>query len=443
MRRVAIVGSGISGLSVAHALAGRAEVSLFEAGDYFGGHTHTVNVEVDTPRGCVRHGVDTGFLVFNERTYPQLIRLFGELQVTTAACDMSFSVNLPGAGPAGLEWSGSSLRSVFAQPRNLAQPAFLRMLAEVLRFNRLCTRIAAQGNDTASLGQSIGDFLDEHRFATSFRDWYFLPMIGSIWSCPTDQMLRFPVATMIRFCHNHGLLQVTGRPRWFTVAGGARQYVDKILARIGDARLNTPVRRVWRQAPGGTGGAVVATDAGTERFDDVVLACHSDQFLALLGAHATPDERTVLGAIRYHRNRAVLHTDTALLPRRRAAWAAWNYERAADLDREQSAVCLHYLINKLQPLPFDTPVLVSLNPVREPRADTVQGDYDYAHPVFDAAAIAAQKRLPEIQGRGGLWFCGAWTRYGFHEDGLMSGLAVAESLMSQRQDAPAENRVPA
>ena len=367
MRRVAVIGSGISGLSVAHALAPLAQVTLFEAGSYFGGHTHTVDVTVNG----VRHGVDTGFLVFNERTYPELIRLFGELGVQTAASEMSFSVQVPDLG---LEWSGCNLDSVFAQRRNLLRPGFWRMLKDMLRFNKVCTAIA-QHNSESRLQQPIGDFLAEHRFSAEFRDWYFLPMIGCIWSCPTGQMLRFPIATMIRFCHNHGLLQIANRPRWFTVTGGARHYVDKMLQRIPDARLNCPVRRVRRIPPGiGSAGVSVATDAGNERFDEVVMACHSDQSLALL-ADATRDEREVLGAITYHANRAVLHTDTSVLPQRRRAWAAWNYERAASGSREQASVCLHYLINRLQPLPFDTPVLVSLNPVLEPRADTVHGEF--------------------------------------------------------------------
>jgi predicted NAD/FAD-binding protein len=431
MRRVAVVGSGISGLAAARELAGHARVALFEAGNYFGGHTHTVDVTLDG----ATHGVDTGFLVFNERTYPNLIRLFGELQVETAPSDMSFSVQAPRfAGSAPLEWSGADLNSVFAQRSNLLRPRFWRMLRDLLRFNRLCTGIAERNAD-GELVQPIGGFLDEHRFSQEFREWYFLPMIGCIWSCPTEQMLRFPIATMIRFCHNHGLLQVANRPRWFTVRGGARRYVEKIVAGLADARLATPVRSIRRlpaaDAPGGGGaGVVVTTDAGSERFDDVVLACHSDQSLALL-ADATRDEREVLGAIGYHRNRAVVHTDTAVLPRRRRAWAAWNYARAADGSREQSGVCLHYLLNKLQPLPFATPLVVSLNPIVEPRAETVLGDFDYAHPVFDLAAIAAQCRVPELQGRASTWFCGAWTRYGFHEDGLSSGLAVASALKSR------------
>jgi len=418
MRRVAVIGSGISGLSVAHSLALESQVTLFEGSNYFGGHTHTVDTTLDG----VTHGVDTGFLVFNERTYPNLIRLFGELGVQTTASDMSFSVKVPDIG---LEWSGSDLNTVFAQRRNLVRPGFLRMLADILRFNKLTTALAQRGEE-ASLQQPIGDFLGQHRFSAEFRDWYFLPMIGCIWSCPTDQMLRFPIATMIRFCHNHGLLQVADRPRWFTVTGGARNYVRKMLPRIGDARPNTPVRSVRRTPT----GAFVSTEHGTEHFDEVVLACHSDQSLALL-ADATQAEREVLGAIRYHRNRAVLHTDTSVLPTRPLAWAAWNYERATDGPREQAAVCLHYLINRLQPLPFHQPVIVSLNPVREPSAASVHGEFDYAHPVFDSAAIAAQQRVPSLQGQGHTWFCGAWTRYGFHEDGLMSGLAVVDSLRRQ------------
>jgi predicted NAD/FAD-binding protein len=425
MKRVAVVGSGISGLAVAHALAGQAQVTLFEAGHYFGGHSHTVDVTL----GGITHGVDTGFLVFNERTYPHLIQLFADLGVATAKSDMSFSVQVP---QQGLEWSGSNLNTVFAQRRNLLRPAFLRMLADVLRFNRLATALAQAGAETA-LAEPIGDFLDRERFGAPFRDWYLLPMIGCIWSCPTDQMLRFPIATMVRFCHNHGLIQVTNRPQWHTVRGGAKTYVAEMLKQIPDARLRSPVRSVRRltRADGGT-GVVVATDAGSEHFDDVVLACHSDQSLALL-KEASPAERRVLGAIRYHPNRAVLHTDTRVLPQRKLAWAAWNYARATHTGREQAAVCLHYLINRLQPLPWQQPVLVSLNPdpARPIDPATVIGEYDYDHPVFDEAAIAAQRQLPQIQGQGGVWFAGAWTRYGFHEDGLMSGLAVVQGLRAR------------
>ncbi|HRD94976.1 MAG TPA: FAD-dependent oxidoreductase [Rubrivivax sp.] len=434
MKRVAVVGSGIAGLSTAYALAGQAQVTLYEASDYFGGHAHTVDVTL----GGVTHGVDTGFLVFNERTYPNLIRLFGELGVATSPSDMSFSVQVP---QQGLEWSGSGLDTVFAQRRNLLRPRFWRMLAQILRFNRLATALAERGAE-AELAEPIGEFLDREGFGPAFRDWYFLPMIGCIWSCPTDQMLRFPIATLIRFCHNHGLIQVSDRPQWHTVRGGARHYVERMLPALADARLNCPVRRIERVPPGtGKAGVRVSTDAGTERFDEVVLACHSDQGLALL-TDATPEERQLLGAIRYQPNRAVLHTDTAVLPRRRRAWAAWNYARAADAGREQAAVCLHYLINRLQPLPWQQPVIVSLNPdpACPPDPSRVIGEYDYSHPVFDLAAIRAQQRLPAIQGHGHVWYCGAWTRYGFHEDGLMSAQVVVQGL---RERSLFEERVAA
>ncbi len=428
--KVAIVGSGISGLAAAHRLQAHAQVSLFEAGNYFGGHTHTVDITLPTPHGPQTWGVDTGFLVFNERTYPHLIALLAELGVATAPSDMSFSVQVPGArGAQALEWSGSSLATVFAQKRNLVSPRFLGMLRDLLRFNRLCTELALSEQD-ARMTQTLQSFLETHRFGQPFRDWYFLPMLGCIWSCPTDQMLQFPVATMIRFCHNHGLLQVNDRPQWHTVVGGARHYVDKIVASIPDARLNTPVRRIERDAA----GATLFTDQGSERFDHVVLATHSDQALALLG-QPTHTEAAVLGAIRYQPNLAVLHTDTSVLPERPAAWAAWNYERAADPQQESGRVCLHYLLNKLQPMPFEQPIVESLNPVRPIARHKVLAEFEYSHPVFDLSAIEAQKRVPELQGVRHTWYCGAWTGYGFHEDGLKSGLAAAEELLAHTSTA--------
>ena len=426
LRRIAIVGSGISGLAVAHTLHGLADITLYEAGDYFGGHTHTVDVTLPTPQGPVTHGVDTGFLVFNERTYPNLINLFGQLGVQTAASDMSFSVKVPGAlNGQALEWSGSNLDTVFAQRSNLLRPRFLKMLADVLRFNALCTRIASANLD-AEMNQALSDFLLANRFSAEFRDWYFLPMLGCIWSCPTDQMLRFPVATMIRFCHNHGLIQVTNRPRWFTVQGGARHYVDKIVAKVADKRLNTPVRLIERDAQ----GVRVVTDGQVERFDEVVICSHSDQALGML-RDASVAEREVLSAIRYQANLAVLHTDASVLPSRPKAWAAWNYERAVSVAQESTRVCLHYLLNRLQPLPFEQPVVVSLNPVSPIAPERILGQYDYAHPVFDLAAIEAQKRMEQLQGQQHTWFAGAWMGYGFHEDGLKAGLSVARALLTR------------
>ncbi|WKB50939.1 NAD(P)/FAD-dependent oxidoreductase [Eleftheria terrae] len=428
MRRIAVIGSGIAGLAATWRLGDHARVTLLEAQDRFGGHAHTVDLTLPTARGEVTHGVDTGFLVFNRRTYPQLVALFEELQVPSSASDMSFSVQVP---EAGLEWSGRDLGSVFVQPRNLARPRFWRMLADIVRFNRLATAIARRGEDS-QLRESIGSFLQAHGFGQPFCEWYFLPMLACIWSCPSEQMLRFPVATLIRFCHNHGLIQLTDRPQWYSVTGGSRHYVQRLLERIDDARLSTPVLGV-RRRPGG--GAVVLTRQGAECYDEVVLACHADQALALL-QDPSDGERSVLGRIRYHANRAVLHTDHRLLPRHRRAWAAWNYERAAQPSQESAGVCLHYLINRLQPLPFDTPVIVSLNPVRPPDMSQVLAEFDYAHPVFDLAAIDAQRELPRLQGRAHTWFCGAWTGYGFHEDGLRSGLEVAGQLL-ERLEHPA------
>lgn len=431
MTKIAVVGSGISGLAVAHRLRAQADITLLEAGSYFGGHTHTVDVSLPTSHGQVTHGVDTGFLVFNERTYPNLIALFAELGVPTAKSDMSFSVQAPRPGDSPLEWSGSSLNTVFAQRRNLLSPSFLRMLRDVLRFNALATGIAER-NAEAELAQPLADFLDQHRLSREFRDWYFLPMLGCIWSCPTDQMLQFPVATMIRFCHNHGLIQVSNRPQWWTVQGGARQYVEKIVSKIVDKRLNTPVERITRDSE----GVWVRSQGQDERFDKVVLASHSDQSLTML-AEPTTAEREVLGAIRYQANRAVLHTDASVLPQKKMAWAAWNYERSADAGQESTRVCLHYLLNLLQPLPFTQNVVVSLNPVREIAASQILGSFDYAHPVFDLAAIRAQGRVGELQGQHHTYFCGAWTGYGFHEDGLKSGLDVALRLQQQLRDGGA------
>jgi predicted NAD/FAD-binding protein len=436
--KLAIVGSGISGLAVAHTLKDHADITVFEAGDYFGGHTHTVDITLPTPKGPVTHGVDTGFLVFNERTYPNLINLFAELNVETAPSDMSFSVQVPGAlNGRTLEWSGTDLNSVFAQRSNLVNPRFWRMLADVLRFNALCTRIAKDQREK-ELQQPLSDFLRTHRFSEPFRDWYFLPMLGCIWSCPTDQMLQFPVATMIRFCHNHGLIQVTNRPQWFSVVGGARHYVEKILAGVHDKRLNTPVRLIERDAH----GVRIITDGHAERFDQVVIATHTDQALGLL-REASGEERSLLGAIRYQANRAVLHTDASVLPANPKTWAAWNYERAASSERESSRVCLHYLLNRLQRIPFEQPVVVSLNPLQAIDSATIVGEYDYAHPVFDLGAIEAQKRLPLLQGQQHTWYAGAWAGYGFHEDGLKSGLQVGRALLKliHEQVSPVQDRL--
>ena len=412
-KRIAVIGAGIAGLSAAWLLARQHAVTLFEANDYLGGHTHTVDVTLDG----VTAPVDTGFLVFNDRTYPNLIALFDHLGVASCASDMSFSVRIESEN---VEWAGSNLAALFAQRRNLLRPAFWGMLSDILRFNREATALAHSGGSAAT---PLGAFLDDGRYGRAFRDWYLLPMAGAIWSCPTAAMLDYPARTFFAFCANHGLLQVNDRPQWRTVIGGARTYVARLAAGIADIRVNTPVAGVLRRP----GGVTVRLAGGeTCAFDAVVLACHSDQALRLLG-DADAAERGMLGAIGYQDNEVILHTDARFLPRARSAWSAWNYHAnlgAADAQ----PVGVSYLINKLQPLPFRQPVIVTLNPGKAPRPETVIDRYTYAHPVFDSASIAAQARLPQLQGRRNTWFCGAWTGYGFHEDGLKAGMAVAAGL---------------
>jgi predicted NAD/FAD-binding protein len=420
--KIAVIGSGIAGLSAALRLSAAHRVTVFEANRTLGGHTNTVDVTLDG----VTHGVDTGFLVFNHKTYPLLVRLFDELGVPTAPSDMSFAVSV---GPHRFEWCGSNLASLLAQPSNALSPAFWRMVRDILRFNREATALAmaadAGGADGVALDRPLGEFLARRGYSDVFRDRYLLPMAAAIWSCPMGTMLAFPLGSFVRFFHNHGLLQVEDRPQWHTVRGGAREYVRRIRERLHDVRLATPVLAVSRPAPSAGGGVRVLTAGGTERFDQVVLACHSDQALRLL-ADAGREERDILEAVPYQPNEAWLHTDPALMPRRRGAWAAWNY--LSNGDAHEPRVSVTYWLNRLQPLPFSSQVFVSLNPLSRPDPARTIARFDYEHPVFDVGAMAAQARLREVQGLRNTWFAGAWTGYGFHEDGLRSGLAVAEQL---------------
>ena len=415
--RIAVVGAGISGLATAWLLSRQHEVTLFEAGNYLGGHTNTVDVTLEGKT----HPVDTGFLVFNEKTYPNLIALFALLGVDSVETEMSFSVSLENPD---LEWAGSNLATLFGQKRNLLRRSFWSMLADTLRFNRESKNWLLKHPDDR---RSLRDFLVAGRYSDAFADWYLLPMAAAIWSCPTGQILDMPLATFIRFCQNHGLLQIFDRPMWRTVKGGGREYVKKIAAQLSDVRIACPVSAVSR----GADGLRLTHAQGSEYFDQVVLACHSDQSKRILGQTASDGQRAVLESIRYQPNRAVLHSDPALLPRDRKLWSAWNYfagQGAPGAGENAQPVGVSYLINKLQPLPFSAPVVVTLNPAREPDPTQVIDEFEYAHPIFDAPAIAAQQRLAEVQGEGGIWLAGAWGSYGFHEDGLKSALRVANAL---------------
>jgi len=419
--RIAVVGSGIAGLGSALLLHRQGHaVTLFEAGPVLGGHTATVDVTLDGATAPV----DTGFLVFNDRTYPHLVALFDELGVASVASEMSFSVRVD---ERGLEWAGTDLASLFAQPSNALRPDFWRMLADIMRFNRATTAMIAAGMVPTL---SLAAYLDSEGYGAPFREWYLLPMAAAIWSSPKQDILDFPLPTFVRFCHNHGLLSISNRPQWRTVVGGAREYVRRIAAELPDVRVDTPVRRVRR----GERGVDVEAGGVTTHFDEIVLACHSDQALALL-ADPSPPEARLLSRIRYQPNRVLLHTDAALLPKSRRAWAAWNYLAAADADGTRP-VAVSYLINRLQPLPFETPVVVTLNPPFEPDPAKLLQEFEYWHPLLDSAAVTAQQGIARIQGVRHTWYAGAWLGYGFHEDGLRSAHAVADGIAG-RASSPA------
>lgn len=413
-QRIAVIGAGIGGLGVAWALARQHDVTVFEANAYPGGHSNTVEIDYDGKAIAV----DTGFIVFNDWNYPNLRRLFARLDVPAIKSDMSFAVSV-GAGQ--LEWSGNNLATLFAQKRNLLRPSFHRMWRDILRFNKGAVTDLAAGR---MAGLSLGDYLTRGRYSDSFMLDYLLPMGAAIWSAPLAEMMDFPAETFVNFFRNHGLLSIDDRPQWYTVQGGSREYVKRLLADGNfTLHLHTPVHAVQRVDD----GVNVLTARGSSHFEQVVLACHADQALRLLDDQATPQERGLLGSFRFQPNRAVLHRDPTLMPRRRNVWASWNYlsEPRRDLQRR---VGLTYWMNLLQSIDSNRPLFVTMNPVSEPRDDLVFAEFAYEHPLFDRAAIDAQAKLGEIQGKDRLWFCGAWCKYGFHEDGFTAGLRVAEAL---------------
>lgn len=411
--RIAVVGAGISGLGCAWLLGRHHEVTLFEAAGRLGGHTNTAVVN-DAGRELP---IDTGFIVYNEKNYPLLTELFDWLRVPTRESDMSFGVSI---GEGALEYAGDNLGTLFAQRGNLLRPSHWRMLFEILRFNRETRDRLADGSLE---GLSLGDYLDQGNYTVRFRYHYLLPMGGAIWSCPVETMERFPAQAFARFFENHGLLSVNDRPTWRTVVGGGREYIRRLLADFqGEVRPASPVQSLRRRAD----TVVLKTVDGAEQvFDRVVLACHADQALAMM-EDATDQEAEILGAFTYQPNIACLHTDASLMPRRKRAWSSWNYLAEDALDGGGD-VSVSYWMNRLQSLDSERDYFVSLNPLRAPAPGTLVYKTSYQHPVFDKPAMAAQLKLHEIQGPH-ILFCGAWTGYGFHEDGFRSAVHVAERL---------------
>lgn len=408
--RIAVVGAGVSGCLAARLLATRHEVTLYESGDHAGGHAQTVDVEL----GGKGYAVDVAFMVFNRRTYPNFSRLLDRLGVESRPSDMSFSVR---SLLSGLEYQGGSLRGLFAQRANCLSPSFLRMIADILRFNRLGRRAAGDGS--LADGVTVGEFLKRHRLGEAFTRDYLTPMAAAIWSSKPSEILSYPAEFLVGFFANHGLLQIGDRPQWRTVVGGSREYVAKLLRGLeGSVLFRHPIASVLRTPQ----GVELRSGSGVaETYDEVVLATHADQTLRLLSG-ATPTERSVLEALPYQENQAALHTDTELLPRRRDAWASWNYRLGGDDARPATVT---YDLSRLQGLDTPAPLLLTLNETEAIDPSKVLREFTFAHPAYSIDSIAAQRRWSEISGRSGIHYCGAYWGYGFHEDGVRSALAVA------------------
>jgi len=418
-RRVAVVGSGIAGLSAAWLLSRKLSVTLYESEKRLGGHSNTVIVPT-------KHGllpVDTGFIVYNERNYPNLVALFKEIGVPTAASDMSFAASLEGGR---LEYSGSGINGLIGQRGNVIRPRFWRMTRDILRFYREAPALLVQPDFD---GISLGEYLDRNDYSPAFIEDHLLPMGAAIWSTTAREMRAYPLLAFVRFFASHGLLNLTDRPKWRTVLGGSREYVQRLSASFADGvRLGAGVRSISRKD-----GSVVITDATghTDTFTDVVIATHADQALGLL-ADADHTEREVLGAFRYTDNVAVLHSDDKLMPKRRRVWSSWNYI-GESRDEDVRPLCVTYWMNRLQNLDMRHPLFVTLNPTREIAPSKVIERFHYTHPLFDQHALDAQQQLWRLQGRHNTWFCGAYFGFGFHEDGLQAGLAAAESVADVRR----------
>lgn len=412
MQRIAVIGSGISGLMSAFLLQQQYDVTLFEKNTCLGGHTRTITLNIDDQT----FSMDTGFIVYNEKNYPILRAFFDFLGIATTTTDMSFSVS---QNQGQVEYKGSP-RGLFAQPTLWLKPAFWRMLRDIMIFNRSARMVVVKSPHI-----TLGALLDQMALGQWFRDAYLLPMGGAIWSCAIDQMLSFPAEMFVRFFDNHGLLTLTQQPTWRTCVAGAQHYIDAVLSGCTfDVQTSQPVVRVERSHDGVT---LVMADDTRQYFDAVVIATHSDQALRLL-AEPSIDEKEILSAIRYHPNDAYVHTDVSLMPQRRAAWAAWNYLSSDDDTETSSKVTVSYWMNALQPLPVSTPIMVTLNPANPPKPDMVLDQHTFWHPVFDQAARFAQKKLVHLQGQHRTWYVGAYHRHGFHEDGAWSAVQVCQQL---------------
>lgn len=411
--RVAVIGSGISGISAAWLLRNDAKVTLYEAQARFGGHTHTYNVE-EMSRNIP---VDTGFMVFNHENYPNLVQLFKYLGVESYQTDMSFAVSLDHGR---LEYAGSNLNSLFGQRRNILRPGYWKMLTDITRFNKVALHNLQRIDEAISLG----NFLDQHQLGKEFREHYLYPMAAAIWSCPSSWMKDYPASRFLKFFANHGLLRVNNHLQWYTVRGGSQSYLNKMIEDLGDRVLAdqavTSVTRTNNQIH-------VQTPQSRLTYDQVIFACHSDEALALI-TDPTPEEQSALGDIPYQPNRVILHTDEQLMPTRSRIWSSWNFLADQQTANGNQPVSVTYWMNSLQDLPTNTQYFVSLNPLREPDKSKVIQEFEYQHPVFREKSVEAQHLIENIQGHNNTWFCGAWTGYGFHEDGLRSGVSVARKL---------------
>ncbi|ROV58861.1 NAD(P)/FAD-dependent oxidoreductase [Vibrio ponticus] len=422
--KIAIVGTGISGLTCGYYLHKQHDITLFEANDYIGGHTATIDVELEGNS----YAVDTGFIVYNDRTYPNFIRMMNEVGVEGLATQMSFSVSNK---TNGLEYNGHTISTLFAQKRNWLNPKFYKFILEILRFNKLVRERAQQDQLSASEeDKTLGEFLTEHSFSDYFSDNYILPMGAAIWSSTLADMRAFPLGFFARFFLNHGLLDVVNRPQWYVIKGGSKQYIPALTQGFADRiQLNSPVERVTRDAS----GVNITVNGQTQRFDQVIFACHSDQALALLG-DASFDEQKVLAPLAYQSNEVVLHTDTSLLPQREAAWAAWNYRLIGSDSDQLAPPTLTYNMNILQHIDSPETFCVSLNSADLIAKDKILRTFNYSHPVFNTDSMAAQQQRELINGKQSTWFCGAYWYNGFHEDGVRSALDVVEALKSEPQN---------